>query len=276
MRLARRLTFWVNGGLGNQLFQYAAGRALALHMGAELYLDVSQYRYSQNRPFLLGAFNVTCLIDWLQTGGPGAGTVVERQGALNEELHAAQPGTYFKGYWQNEAYFEAIAPTLRRELQFVTPPTPANARMLERIAQTNAVAVHVRRGDYVRDSHEAAIFASCSPRYYADAAAKLIGSGVRSPTFFIFSDEPDWARAHLQLPGRSVLVDLNCDATSYEDLRLMAACRHHIVANSTFSWWGAWLNPRPDKIVIAPRTWYLSKMSNACINARNFTVIDNI
>ena len=124
------------------------------------------------------------------------------------------------------------------------------------------MSLHVRRGDYASDPNASAVHGLCSLDYYAAAVAH-IGRFVPRPRYFVFSDDPTWASEHLKLPGDTVIVEHNDGATSYEDLRLMSRCRHHVIANSSFSWWGAWLNPRADKIVVAPSRW-LAETTRAC------------
>jgi hypothetical protein len=129
---------------------------------------------------------------------------------------------------------------------------------MEQIAACrNPVSLHVRRGDYTLAA-EGKIALPLS--YYASAIA-YCQARLEDPTFFVFSDDMEFARANLPGNPRAVFVDHNDDASSHEDLRLMSACRHHIIANSSFSWWGAWLNPRADKIVYAPKYWLLNRDS---------------
>ena len=118
-----------------------------------------------------------------------------------------------------------------------------------------AVSLHVRRGDYVSDPKTKAILGVCSLDYYRAAIAH-IAERIESPAFFVFSDDIAWAKANLEIPFPCEYVDHNQGQQSYNDMHLMSLCKHHIIANSSFSWWGAWLNPRKDKIVIAPENWF--------------------
>ncbi|MBS1565210.1 MAG: alpha-1,2-fucosyltransferase, partial [Bacteroidetes bacterium] len=133
-------------------------------------------------------------------------------------------------------------------------PSLANKAVLERVEKTNAVSLHIRRGDYVTVAHTNQLHGTCSIDYY-QRAAELIADVSPDPVFYIFSDDIAWVRENLQLPFPIVFVEGNDEAHAYEDMRLMSRCRHHILANSSFSWWGAWLNGRPDKIVVAPQKW---------------------
>lgn len=120
-----------------------------------------------------------------------------------------------------------------------------------------AVSLHVRRGDYVSDARTHAAHGLCSIDYYR-AAVRYIIDRVEAPEFFVFSDDIAWARGNLDISHPCHYLDHNRGAESYNDMRLMSLCHHHIIANSSFSWWGAWLNPRDDKIVVAPARWFAS------------------
>jgi hypothetical protein len=132
-----------------------------------------------------------------------------------------------------------------------------NARMIEEIQDVQSVAVHVRRGDYITNPNNFASLGLCPLEYYEDAN-DFIEQHVKNPHFFIFTDDPEWAREHMKFSGPTKVVDHNLGKADYEDLRLMTHCRHFIIANSSFSWWGAWLASNPDKIVIAPKTWFMT------------------
>jgi len=155
------------------------------------------------------------------------------------------------GYWQNEKYFEEIADVIRSDFEFREPLDASDAAIAVEIERSTAVSVHVRRGDNVWNPASTR-FHGVLPLEYYRSATELIRSSVSEPHFFVFSDDPEWCRANLQLPGPVTVVDHNQDNAG-DDLRLMALCRHHVVANSTYSWWGAWLSRREDKIVVAPK-----------------------
>ena len=144
---------------------------------------------------------------------------------------------YLAGFWQREEYFSEIADVIRKEFTFREPPDAQNAETLREIATSgNAVCVHVRRGDYLEPQMHA-FFGLCGLDYYRQAM-ELMRGRVNGPRFFLFSDDPAWARGHLHIDDRTRLVDHNVGGQDHEDLRLMAACRHFIIANSSFSWWG--------------------------------------
>jgi hypothetical protein len=160
--------------------------------------------------------------------------------------------SYLHGYWQSEKYFADIADHLREVFVMIPPMSPENADMAARIAAGPSVALHVRRGDYVALGASAI----CDQAYY-DAGLRAVTAGATdAPTVFVFSDDPGWARDNLVVPFDKVVVDLNGRDTAYEDMRLMSLCQHNVIANSTFSWWSAWLNRNPAKRVAAPVRWF--------------------
>jgi hypothetical protein len=166
------------------------------------------------------------------------------------------PGSiYMDGWFQTELYFCDYRDRLLPELSFRDPPDPTNSQWLGKVRDCDAVSVHVRRGDYVSDPYIAKGFGTCTLDYYR-AGVELIGGRVKSPTFFVFSDDPEWTRQNLPIPEPRYFISHNCGKVDREDMRLMSACKHFIIANSTFSWWGAWLGINPQKIVVAPKRWF--------------------
>jgi hypothetical protein len=166
-------------------------------------------------------------------------------------------GVFLSGYWQSEKYFSDAIGVIRDTFAFRRPPSGLNNSLATQIAAQNATAIslHVRRGDYVHKAAVSQTHGSCSLSYY-DAAVRHMASHVKTPHFYVFSDDTDWVRANLNMPFPHVFVEHNRGSASYEDMRLMSLCRHHIIANSSFSWWGAWLNADPEKIVVAPDKWF--------------------
>ena len=279
------------GGLGNQMFQYAFGRRLALERDVPLKLDVSAFEtyalhgYALEHLALEPVAATAAEVEALTAVAPrfpenviprkalprflrrsrryAPQHVVEREGFRYDPSVLERTGSlYLDGYWQSARYFEPVADTIRADFQVPTPLAGRDAEVAGQIEAATAVSVHVRRGDYADDPKTRAIHGLCSLEYYAAAVAH-IADAVADPRYFVFSDDPAWAAENLALPGDPVLVDHNDAATNYEDLRLMSLCDHHVIANSSFSWWGAWLNPSPDKIVVAPATW-VADPSKAC------------
>ena len=162
---------------------------------------------------------------------------------------------YLTGCWASEKYFLPVADAIRRDLTLRMPLDCQNAELAERLATRISVGLHVRRGDYATNLKTSAFHGLCAPDYYR-AAAEYILSRVANAEFYAFSDDPEWVRANLRLPQHLEVLAVNPPEAGHLDLYLMSQCRHQIIANSTFSWWAAWLNPRPDKIVVAPQAWF--------------------
>jgi len=272
-------------GLGNQLFQYAAGRYYAKRYGASMRMALDPPRRATShgyaRPFLLSHFSIAApaevlsisdriaLADrrWLKPVKDALGVQVVRESVAQRytfrfDLPVGENvrTLYLVGYWQTHDLVEAVAEELRVELSFKEPAKGRNLEVLRDIqGRKNPVSLHVRRGDYTL----AAEGNIALPISYYSEAIRVMREQLGDPTFFVFSDDVAYARANLPLEdGAAVFVDHNDDLSSHEDLRLMSSCRHHIIANSTFSWWGAWLNARPDKVVFAPRYWQLRRDSH--------------
>jgi hypothetical protein len=255
----------LQGGLGNQLFQYAAGRRLAGRREQELGLDIRDLRRTAKgntpRPYLLDRLNIRATVLpaaalLLRGHFPGRLGRVTGWRRVRETggylpLPEGRGGAYLDGYWQSWRYLQGQRPALLRDLVPLKPAAGRNALLLKQMAAENAVCVHVRRGDYASQPGAQAYHGLIGPAYYK-AAAKRLGKAV----YYVFSDEPAWARRHLPLPGRRVIVDHNGVDAPEEDLRLMAACRHFIIANSSLSWWGAWLGVQKGKKVVAPAQWF--------------------
>lgn len=174
---------------------------------------------------------------------------------LDERVLEAPDNTYLLGHWLSERYFAEHAGLIRSELRF-RPASSRVALTAQEVTEQRAVSLHVRRGDKVANPKASLLHALLPASWYV-AALEELDRHVDSPDLaYVFSDDPAWCRDNLQLPIRTVIMSGN---TNVEDLRLMSLCRHHVIANSTFSWWGAWLNPRPDKVVVAPTSWLLDR-----------------
>lgn len=265
------------GGLGNQMFQYAAARALALRNNTQLAIDRTAFTTYKTHRYALDFFatNVanaspdqmphTNALRFLPAGlvGNRPRVVRERSPRYDASICALKGNIYLEGYWQSERYFIDHEATIRSDFQFRRPPSPANQTLLEQINSVCSVSLHIRRGDYVSDAQANRVHGTCSIDYY-HRAIDTLGRRLQVPmTVFVFSDDHAWVDDNLRLPVPLVHVRGNTADTADEDLRLMASCRHHVIANSTFSWWGAWLDPRPDTLVVAPRQWFVSKELDA-------------
>lgn len=265
------------GGLGNQLFQYAAARRLAYERGLPLKLDMSAFQSYTLRTPKLHHFNISAEVAssdeiqrFIKPGIFGKGTRwisrnlipvshrhIYRESRLyhfDQEFLRLPDDVYLQGYFQSELYFIPIEDVIRRDLTVITPPSDINQAMMQKIASTDAVSLHVRRGDYANDPKTKAYHGVLSLDYYREAI-KLAAESVVTPHFFMFSDDVSWLREQFDLNYPHTLIDHNDSDHDYEDLRLMSLCKHHIIANSSFSWWGAWLCQCPGKKVYAPNRW---------------------
>jgi hypothetical protein len=268
----------LSGGLGNQLFQYALGRHLALRHNVPLKLDTTWFDTDRLRSYCLTPFNITATIASADDLRPyrlpprrhpyhrvvnylkrpfGKPRLVERQFRFDPSVLEALPPVFLHGYWQSPHYFADIDDIIRSEITIKDPPDPDNADIADQIRQSRAVSIHVRRTDYVTSRKTNRTHGTCDLAYYANAV-RHVQKHVTSPRFFVFSDDPQWTRDNLAFDWDAVFVTHNRTDRHHEDLRLMSLCRHHITANSSFSWWGAWLGMHPDQIVIAPKKWFNS------------------
>ncbi len=268
------------GGLGNQMFQYAAARSLSVRLKEDLALDVSAYAVSKmHQGFeLLRIFNIQPEIaeypDIEDILGLQAYPVLRKImkypvfAALRNKSWVIEPDfnywegiqgiagpCYLSGYWQSEKYFTDIEEVIRKEFAFKKPMQGANALLAGKMSSENSISLHVRRGDYLVSPKFNAVHGVCSLEYYR-AALQYLVARIMNPVVYVFSDDLPWVRENMRLECPHVYVDQNPGESSYIDMQLMSHCRHHIIANSSFSWWGAWLNANPDKIVVAPEKWF--------------------
>ena len=271
----------LNGGLGNQLFQYAAGRALAERLDAPLKLDISEFDTYLLRRFDLDKLNINAEIatpDELDSFvispsrsqryfsrlaislGFGFNRIAfkENKFSYDNTFEKIQYPMYLNGYWQSEKYFKPIQDKLRSELGLADGLGEASQGVLNEILQRSAISLHIRRGDYITNPSAAAVHGVCPLEYYY-SAIRHICTHVHSPHFFVFSDDPQWAKDNLKISFPVQFVEANGPDRSVEDMWLMKSCNHHIIANSSFSWWAAWLNNKQNKIVISPRIWFLDR-----------------
>lgn len=279
------------GGLGNQMFQYAAGRALAIKHNVPLYVDESFLKadpngaYTQRKPELaqlktklrtagsseLATFDGRNFFDLLLMREKSVKNVLAEGDGFNTEFFNVQPPVYLDGFWQSEAYFKAIRDVLLEEFSPVGESGTKAQEYLSLIKQAHSVSIHVRRGDYISNAAAAGFHGFPGLGYYRKAT-ELIQTQVKDCVFFVFSDDLAWCRENLNWPGKFVFVDTKSELAA-TDLCLMKSCRHNIIANSSYSWWGAWLNQHPDKKVIAPRNWFATSRSSDHIYGYNWSVI---
>ena len=265
------------GGIGNQMFQYALGRRLSLERKTELLLDASWYKESADRSYALNHFRISeelvsyddirktidspfVKITDLFTAYRRKKYIKERSFLFDAAVLSVGTHAYLDGYWQSPKYFEEIADTLRKDFTLKEPLREEYQAVQQKISATNSVSLHIRRGDYLLAKHQN-IYIPLPLEYYQQAA-DFISNQAGACTFFVFSDDIEWAKENLSLPYPIEYVS-GKDIADYEELMLMAACAHNITANSSFSWWGAWLNRNPEKIIVTPKRWFVDGRSEA-------------
>ena len=270
----------ITGGLGNQLFQYAAAKALSLHHKVPLLLEISSFHREElpdlevPRNFELFHFNginekivppeeVNTLID-VKKGGLLPKMIIpaykksiytEPYYHFDKNFFKSRKKVYLKGGWQSEKYFKPFEKEIRNNLLLKDELTQRVVEKANAFKLGNSVAVHVRRGDYLRKKIIYEWHGVMDKDYYAKGFEALYAK-TNDLKVYYFTDDPDWVSKNLLPLHNGEIVSGNIAQTHYEDLFLMSHCRHNIIANSSFSWWGAWLNSYPGKIVIAPKKWF--------------------
>ena len=260
------------GGLGNQMFQYSVGKCLAHLNGTLLKLDVTSFDEYRLRDFdlqqlgvnpefategeisaLLPSHNFEKALQYL---GPLKKRTVYREKHFHFDENVLKLGSnvYLKGYFQSEKYFHPVENIIRSEFMFSSDLIKRMGDFSSKIKSGNSVSVHLRRGDISADAESLAYHGLIPENYYREAF-EIIKTKIKNPIFYFFSDDISWVKKNFNMPGSDYVSDL-ITKNHFEDLYLMSQCRHNIIANSSFSWWGAWLNNNPDKIVIAPEKWF--------------------
>jgi len=281
------------GGLGNQMFQYAAGRSIAYMNNKVLKLDItSGFREDfYKRKYCLKHFNIEehiaskselprLLINHSESASIYGKTIrfinslfpldkkfiyKEKSLLFDPTIFKPRDRIYLIGYWQSEKYFSNIEPIILSEYSFKTIPANRNKEIAERISNDNSVGIHLRRlygvsGDKVFRKHKK-VYGTSSMQYYRNAI-EYLQEMYYDLKFYIFSDHMQWVKDNFREQLPLIFVDHNDNESSYEDLRLMSLCKHQIIANSSFSWWAARLNLNELKTIIAPKTWFLDKYKN--------------
>ncbi len=264
----------ISGGLGNQLFQYAAARSLALEKNADLILDASFYDSGRHRSFDLEKFAIRPNTVSRAVGPRWVGRLkaigrrilraddaqyFEPHHHFDSRVFELQPPCVLHGYFQTDRYFQRHASMIHSELQPPAATDPESVAVAGIMRQTKAVTLHVRRGDYVTNAKARCVFSECGPDYY-QRALDLIPDA--SPVF-VFSDDIAWCRLHLPRDREFIFVGEQGTRDAVADLWLMTQASHHIIANSTFSWWGAWLSENRDGRKIAPEQWFCEQNDRA-------------
>lgn len=273
----------VNGGFGNQLFQYCAARALEEGGRGPVIISLgNRNRNSEasgimNRPFELdkiksryrGKSSILwdCCFAFLHFIGKytrrRGWIFIEADSAYDEFINKLNKNAFIEGYFQSYKYFSPQWERIKQDLVPAEAQSQAFISMEQKISSCDSVSIHIRRGDYVTSRIGAAVHGACPVEYY-ESAVNYISDKIADPFFFIFSDDVKWCMENIRTPrDRTCVVDINKGEDSYLDVFLMAKCKHNIIANSTFSWWGAWINESPSKIVIAPARWFADSAMRA-------------
>lgn len=282
----------ISEGMGNQLFQYALGRALSSKNGDKLKFETSYFE-TGTRKYSLGRFNIpesqsgiTEESDFRNIGVPGVSDkspsarvrrkifriaeyfkpICNKKFILEPYFHFCpdilniKGSAFLSGVWQSEKYFKNSESTIRKELTLREPPSIETQDWVKKVESCNSISLHVRRGDYIENRKANQFHGVCTPEYY-EHALEFVSKKIPHPVFFIFSDDILWARNNLKIHNPVWYVSSET-LPDYEELMIMSKCKHNIIANSSFSWWGAWLNNNTEKVVIAPQKWFNSNTAS--------------
>jgi len=276
----------LTGGLGNQMFQYAFGRAMAHRYSTELKLDTSSFPERTatdngyvERNYDLDVFTVepefatssevallskrssVRLLDRVMNKALGfkSSVVLEPHFHFsNSVAYETNGDRYMIGYWQSPKYFEEIEPVIRDEFRFREPLAADAAELRERIENANSVCLNVRRGDFVVNPFHGSLGVD-----YFQTADRMLGERLLEREYFVFSDDVEWCKANLRFDVPTTFVSHSYAGRKFQDyLRLMSSCKHFVIPNSSFAWWAVWLNKSSDRIVVAPKEWFSDSSYN--------------
>ena len=274
----------LSGGLGNQMFQYAFGRAMCHKHGEKLYLDTSAYARDRKRDFELQKYAIVrrkggglqsfwynCIRFLEHRIGHGEKLAKKLHYFREAEVFRLYDFPHVKGYfdgcWQNEQYFESIAEELRQEFVYREMQLSQEQKdILASVECENSVAIHVRRGDYL-DAEYQRIYSLPGKEYYREAI-NYMTRNVEEPHFYVFSDDIEWCKENfLDFGIHMTFIDGAINGNQNEDFAMMKSCKHFIIANSTFSWWAAWLAEYPKKEMVAPKVWFVNEKHQEAVQS---------
>lgn len=264
----------LSGGLGNQLFQYAAGRSLSLKLGVDLELDITWFLGNPDRSYALDVFSINAKIysgpifipKWVKKlecrlvrkwGNRRLGAPIFRESHFHfdEAFSGIEQPVYLEGYWQSERYFSRYREVIAADLALKVTTSNLFKLLSNQIKSSNSICIHIRRGDYVTNPIAFQAHGIC-PLDYIYRGVNHVAANLVHPHCFIFSDDPEWVRDHFALDLPFTVVDIAESNEAYLDLVLMAQCKHFVIANSSFSWWAAWLSENQSKHIVAPKKWF--------------------
>jgi len=273
----------LQGGLGNQFFQYAMGRSLSSRLGVELMLDVSSYINDPKRDYELGKYNINAKIAsesevarctnfssilvskmsrFIKPLYGLSGFVSEKFFEYDPRVMRLPDNRYLFGYWQSSKYFESVQNLLKKELIPKKPLDRENQKTLMMLKGLgDSVCITIRRGDFVSDSKATSFHGTCDIDYYK-RSMKLIENKLKNVQYCVFTDDQQWALESLNSSKPMIFVGTDNMAAAEKNMLLMSQCKNFIIANSSYGWWGAWLSENRDKIVIAPKRWFANKEIN--------------
>lgn len=275
----------LQGGLGNQLFQYAAGREIATLLNRPHSIDISLLQRPSSgdtpRNFELGLFSENSRLlteqELSDIGiiGPSRFTRllgdigISYKGVLylRDKLRNYPSDLIYKngkivvldGFWASESFFPNIAAELRHDFSKLVKAQIDNDCLLQHINSSNSVSIHVRRGDYISNKSAASVFSILDSNYYFSAIDFIKSICVMDCSFFIFTDDPEWVKKNFSILDKYILVSGTGKYSSLHEMFLMSQCKYNIIANSTFSWWAAWLNLNRNKTVVHPKAWFIDR-----------------
>lgn len=275
----------LNGGLGNQMFQFACGRAFSLRSGTELLMDETTLLDGQKngkvtpRHYELGIFTLghnratakqrrqffpeNIVRKGLRKIFNYNPVITEGSNAINDFLVKKTSNAFLRGYWQSEKYFQRIEKTIRKDLEFSASKSEQTKAWAEKINASTAVSVHIRRGDYAENEHTKNFHGLLGISYYEKAMSVIEQQKINNLKYYFFSDDAEWVKKEIIKDNKNYFfIGHNTGADNWQDMYLMSCCKHHIIANSSFSWWGAWLNTDENKMVIAPKNWFAHTAAN--------------
>ncbi len=254
---------YIQSRLGNQLFQYAFFLYLKKKGNKRVYLDttapfIKKYGgFEVKKIFPAVAKNAAIIPAWIARPFYLLGDVLKKVFKINLQTDNENPAgkkIWWKGYWQEFKYPEFVKEELKKEYVFLPVADEKNRTAMQLMSAPDTVSIHLRRGDYTHPDIRPIFGDICTPEYYHEAI-EYIKEKVASPKFFVFSDDVQWAKENLHLP-EAMYVDWNTGENNFRDMQLMSCCNHHIIANSSFSWWGAWLGDKENKLVVCPAKWF--------------------
>ena len=281
----------LSGGIGNQLFQYAFGRSISLKYDINVEFDIFFYNSNFNnvtkRELQLQKFNTQLtyfnsnkFIKYIYLNNNIPSKIKRiiyhpnykyiNESNFSDSLFHCKRIYYFDGYWQSEIFFNSYSKILRDELTFNLDYTTDELRLINSIKSNNSISLHIRRGDYITNKKAFLHHGICSLEYYENAI-QFFKNKFSNCKFYIFSDDINWAKMNLSIANDAIFINLNLNFKDLKELRLMSYCSNHIISNSSYSWWGAWLNPSTSKIVIRPSPWFtLNKKIDSVICPPNW------